>query len=326
MNKDLNKIIKEIIDQRNFVLFFSSVLSIIALVYLLFFYQPDYTSTSKIYLSDKQSNQLSLGGLSQFGIQMPLAGGSATSQISVLGEVVESHSFLEALLNENIKINDSTTRTLYKWINPDLSSDINDYKNVVNSILILREMISVVENYESSVVKIEVTAKNNYVTQSINELLIKSANNFLIKKENERAYNKLLFINERMDEVEKDLNNAENTLKDFRYKNIKVGSSPDLQMQLEKLLRDVQFQTNIMSTLLEQREVAKIQNIEKSEIFNILSEPNLPIYPSSSRRLYQLIFYVALSISLPILLIIAKVFYLNLLIVSRNYYSQSNNY
>ena len=50
MNKDLNKIIKEIIDQRNFVLFFSSVLSIIALVYLLFFYQPDYTSTSKIYL------------------------------------------------------------------------------------------------------------------------------------------------------------------------------------------------------------------------------------------------------------------------------------
>ena len=81
-----------------------------------------------------------------------------------------------------------------------------------------------------------------------------------------------------------------------------------------------------MSTLLEQREVAKIQNIEKSEIFNILSEPNLPVYPSSLRRLYQLIFYVALSISLPILLIIAKVFYLNLLGVSRNYYSQSNNY
>ena len=326
MNEDLNKIIKEIIDQRNFVLFFSSVFSMIALSYLLFFYQPDYTSTSKIYLSDKQSNQLSLGGLSQFGIQIPLAGGSATSQMSVVGEVVESHSFLESLLNENIKINDSNTSTLYEWINPDLSSDINDYKNVVNSILVLRGMISIVENYQSSIVKIEVTAQNMYVAKSINELLIKNANKLLIKKENERAYNKLLFINERIDEVEKDLNNVEDALKDFRYKNIKVSSSPDLQMQLDKLLRDVTFQTNIMSTLLEQREVAKIQNIEKSEIFNILSEPNLPVYPSSSRRLYQLIFYVALSISLPILLIIAKVFYLNLLGVSRNYYSQSNNY
>jgi hypothetical protein len=81
-----------------------------------------------------------------------------------------------------------------------------------------------------------------------------------------------------------------------------------------------------MSTLLEQREVAKIQNIEKSEIFNLLSEPNLPVYPSSLRRLYQLIFYVVLSISLPILLIIAKIFYLNLLRVGRNYYSRSNNY
>jgi len=326
MNKDLNKIIKEIIDQRNFVLFFSSVFSMIALSYLLFFYQPDYTSTSKIYLSDKQSNQLSLGGLSQFGIQIPLAGGSATNQISVLGEVVESHSFLESLLNENIKINDSNTSTLYEWINPDLSSDINDYKNVVNSILVLRGMISIVENYQSSIVKIEVTAQNSYVAKSINELLIKNANNLLIKKENERAYNKLLFINERIEEVKKDLNNVENALKDFRYNNIKVGSSPDLQMQLENLLRDVQFQTNIMSTLLEQREVAKIQNIEKSEIFNILSEPNLPIYPSSSRRLYQLIFYLVLSISIPIVLIIAKIFYLNLLGVSRNYYSQSNNY
>ena len=141
MNEDLNKIIKEIIDQRNFVLFFSSVLSMIALVYLLFFYQPDYTSTSKIYLSDKQSNQLSLGGLSQFGFQIPLSGGAATDRISILGEVVESHSFLESLLNENIKINDSDTLTLYEWINPDLSNNINDYKNVVNSILILREMI-----------------------------------------------------------------------------------------------------------------------------------------------------------------------------------------
>ena len=237
MNKDLNKIIKEIIDQRNFVLFFSSVFSMIALSYLLFFYQPDYTSTSKIYLSDKQSNQLSLGGLSQFGIQIPLAGGSATSQMSVVGEVVESHSFLESLLNENIKINDSNTSTLYEWINPDLSSDINDYKNVVNSILVLRGMISIVENYQSSIVKIEVTAQNMYVAKSINELLIKNANKLLIKKENERAYNKLLFINERIEEVKKDLNNVENALKDFRYNNIKVGSSPDLQMQLDKLLR-----------------------------------------------------------------------------------------
>ena len=72
--------------------------------------------------------------------------------MSVVGEVVESHSFLESLLNENIKINDSNTSTLYEWINPDLSSDINDYKNVVNSILVLRGMISIVENYQSSIV------------------------------------------------------------------------------------------------------------------------------------------------------------------------------
>ena len=83
---------------KNFVVFCTTFFSTLSLIYLLFFYQPEYISTSKIYLSDKKSNQLSLGGLSQLGIQIPFSsGGAATSQISVIAEIVGSIIFGEII-------------------------------------------------------------------------------------------------------------------------------------------------------------------------------------------------------------------------------------
>ena len=323
MSEDFKKIIREIILYKNFVVFCSTFYSALSLIYLLFFYQPDYISVSKIYLSDKKSNQLSLGGLSQLGIQIPFSsGGAATSQISVIAEIAGSQSFLEKLLNEKVMIDESTHLILFDWLNLNSENDIKDYESVVITSLKLKKMIKVIENYQSSIVKIEVTSKNRFVSQSINRIVIDSANNFLIVQDNIKAEDKLLFINSRIKEVEENLKIAENLLKDFRYKNINVTSSPDLQMKLEHLKRDVKFETAILTTLLEQKEVAKIQKNEKSENFNILSDPNLPVFPSSQRRLFQLVFYVVSSIALSISIIVAKIFYLNLFRSTRKFLNQ----
>ena len=142
--------------------------------------------------------------------------------------------------------------------------------------------------------------------------------------ENQQAKEKLLFINDRILEVEIDLQKAENDLANFRYENKQISSSITLQLQLDKLTRSLSFQTNIMSTLLEQKEVAKIQNIEKTNLFNILDFPNLPFYASSTRRLLQLIFYGILSVITPIFLIISRMFYKNLMNHFNNIISLDN--
>ena len=116
MNPELKIIIQQIIRQKGLVLAASFFGSLISLVYLLFFYQPDFTSTSKIYLSDKQSNQISLGGLSQLGIQVPFSGGSATSQMSVIGEIVESQSFLENLLSQQVNTSELEISILFFFL------------------------------------------------------------------------------------------------------------------------------------------------------------------------------------------------------------------
>ena len=78
------------------------------------------------------------------------------------------------------------------------------------------------------------------------------------------------FIQERQVEVKDVLISAENSLKEFRSKNRKVMDSPQLQLELERLLRDVEIQTQIFITLQQQYELARIEEVKETPSVVIL--------------------------------------------------------
>ena len=316
MNVDSKKLIKEIVIQWKFIFQLSFFLLVSSLVYVFFFYQHEYTSSSKVYLSDKSSNQLSLGGLSQFGLQMPFSQGSATGKLSIVSELVGSFSFLEKILNDDVRISENEFTSLYNYLNQD--GPDSSHQLTVDLVNKLTTKISVTENYQSFIVKIKVTDENKYFAQSLNELIILKLNAILSEMNKQVAYEKLTFINQRISEVNKDLNEAEDALKDFKYKNKQINSSVTLQLESERLIRNLAFQTSIMSTLLGQREVAKIQNIDDAKSFNVLDSPNLPFYASSLRKLYVLILYSMISLMMPIFIITLRLF-------SKNFFIRLSN-
>lgn len=316
MNVDLKKLVKEIVNQWKFIFQLSFFLFVSSLVYVFFFYQHEYTSSSKVYLSDKSSNQLSLGGFSQFGLPMPFSQGSATGKLSIVSELVGSFSFLEKILNDDVRISENEFTSLYNYLNQD--GPDSSHQLTVDLVKKLTTKISVTENYQSFIVKIKVTDENKYFAQSLNELLILKSNAILSEMNKQVAYEKLTFINQRIFEVNKDLNEAEDALKDFKYKNKQINSSVILQLESERLIRNLAFQTSIMSTLLGQREVAKIQNIDDAKSFNVLDSPNLPFYASSLRKLYVLILYSMISLMMPIFIITLRLF-------SKNFFIRLSN-
>ncbi|MAZ79859.1 MAG: hypothetical protein CMD72_03850 [Gammaproteobacteria bacterium] len=316
MNVDLKKLIKEIVIQWKFIFQLSFFLFVSSLVYVFFFYQHEYTSSSKVYLSDKSSNQLSLGGLSQFGLQMPFSQGSATGKLSIVSELVGSFSFLEKILNDDVRISENEFTSLYNYLNQD--GPDSSHQLTVDLVNKLTTKISVTENYQSFIVKIKVTDENKYFAQSLNELIILKLNTILSEMNKQVAYEKLTFINQRISEVNKDLNEAEDALKDFKYKNKQINSSVTLQLESERLIRNLAFQTSIMSTLLGQREVAKIQNIDDAKLFNVLDSPNLPFYASTIRKLYLLVLYSMISLLIPIFIITLRLF-------SKNFFIRLSN-
>ena len=207
----------------------------------------------------------------------------------------------------------AVSRPFATWM--DMDPNLTNYTNIVDSITKLNSMINISENYQSSIINIEVISQNEFVAKSINDLIIKKANSFLSEIQNEQSYDKLLFISKRIEDVQISLELAENNLKDFRYKNLDINSSPDLQMKLSELVRNVTLQTSVMSVLMEQRELAKINNKDNSKFFIILEKANLPVHSSSPRRLYQLISYTIIGFIASVSYIVAKIFYKNFFVV-----------
>tara|TARA_Y100000590_G_C15422554_1_gene901986 strand:- start:209 stop:808 length:600 start_codon:yes stop_codon:yes gene_type:complete len=80
--------------------------------------------------------------------------------------------------------------------------------------------------------------------------------------------------------VENDLKKSEQRLKTFREKNRQI-ISPALQLEQDYLSRDVEIQKDIYLTLRQQQELAKIEEVEKASIIQVLDNPQVPLGPTN---------------------------------------------
>ena len=81
---------------------------------------------------------------------------------------------------------------------------------------------------------------------------------------------------------------SEQRLKKFNEQNRQI-SSPSLQLQFDRLSREMEVQKGIFLTLKQQLELAKIEQIQGSPIIQILDKPQLPLSPSNQTILINII-------------------------------------
>ena len=97
------------------------------------------------------------------------------------------------------------------------------------------------------------------------------------------------FIEERIKDVKKDLEIAQEDLKEFREKNRQVQYSPALLLEEERLTTEMDVKKEIFSTLKQQFELAKIEEVEEGATVQILDRPVAP-YEQSSPKIFLSIF------------------------------------
>ena len=95
-----------------------------------------------------------------------------------------------------------------------------------------------------------------------------------------RVIEKTIFIEERIASVKNDLEESEKRLKEFREQNRQI-SSPALQLELERLTREMEVQKGIYLTLKQQLELAKIEEVQETSIVQVLDKPQVPLSPSN---------------------------------------------
>ena len=85
-------------------------------------------------------------------------------------------------------------------------------------------------------------------------------------------------------ETENELMAAEENLKVFMDRNRRIGNSPALQLEQQRLSREVTVLMGVFTTLKQQLETTKIQEVKESDYVVVLDPPEVPLKRSKPNK------------------------------------------
>ncbi|MBL52206.1 MAG: hypothetical protein CMG57_09655 [Candidatus Marinimicrobia bacterium] len=268
-------------------------------IYLFFIAEPVFESTAKIMSSSGNNSTSQASGLAaQFGIVLP-TGDSKPEW--VYPEIIRSRTLARKMLQRKFKTKkNGVEKTLLNILSQtnNKSDEINDNQ--------IRSAIEQVTN----MIKIEQNGTHYDLTVSAPEPeLAKDFATFLLEEldDYQRLYNKQKtsdtkeFIEERIAKTKIELEAAEEALKDFNNRNRRIENSPGLQLERQRLAREVSVLIGVFTTLKQQFETTKIEEVKDTEYVIILDPPEVPSYRSRPKRKMMLILSIILGIGLGII-------------------------
>tara|TARA_Y100001958_G_C20637914_1_gene171861 strand:+ start:34 stop:477 length:444 start_codon:yes stop_codon:yes gene_type:complete len=94
---------------------------------------------------------------------------------------------------------------------------------------------------------------------------------------------KTIFIGSRLDEIQASLKNAEDEYEKFKQANRKILQSPSLIIEEQRLLREIELQSEVYITLRTEFQLAEIEKAGNSNLIQVLDEPEIPLKKMSPK-------------------------------------------
>ena len=271
---------------------FPVLLTSIVSIYVFFFAEPIYISISKVLpISEDRSSQNGFSGVAaQLGINMPLSIGGTVPWDEVYPEIVKSSNLLSALMEESYKTKKYGELTLMDIIVEENGlnrfSDQDRHNRSLNE---LRKMIYITKDRLSPVVTLEVAAFEPLFVAELSNQLIEKSGKIQRQLKTNRIKQKRVFIEERLIEVSSELKSLEEELREFREYNRNLSKSPALEMRVQEMGREIDLQNSLYVTLKTQHEKAKIDEVERDDMVQVIDGPNIPTKLTRPRRILSII-------------------------------------
>ena len=263
-----------------------------AIVYLFFIAQPVYLTTAKLLPTGEDNSLSNIQGLaSQFGLALPFQSGSNLSFSDIYPEIVKSRQLTGIVLEKKFNTRKFGQNQLLKNI---LSRQYRLDKYDVDerfkrSSEILQDNIKVSKARLTSIVTLEVRGLEPEFSVDLANTIISESDKLQREFKTHQISDKRSFIEERIKDVKKDLESAQEDLKEFRERNRQVQYSPALLLEEERLTTEMDVKKEIFSTLKQQFELVKIEEVEEGATVQILDKPVAP-YEKSSPKIFLSIF------------------------------------
>tara|TARA_Y100000590_G_scaffold141270_3_gene162077 strand:+ start:21312 stop:22322 length:1011 start_codon:yes stop_codon:yes gene_type:complete len=285
-------------------------LSILFVIYF-FIKTPGYSSQISFYTNYNQSNKIpsSLGFITNLGISDSDLGFS-------VGDYIRSEKFANDVLKHSYIIAGEGKNLVDHWgsgynkifsVNPigivfkidrhfmlAKNLSISDKKFLFAKETLMRN-ISHSEDKKTSLHTISITVSAfPELSQQIIDLIFESIINYSNEVTNTKGKEKREFIQSRLSEVEIELESAENELLLFLEKN-KNLNSPSLNLQNDRLERNIMLHNQLYISLSDQLEIARIDEKDNTSSIFLLDDATSSYY-KSGRSLFKSIFLILVII------------------------------
>jgi len=290
---DLFEIITILWRARKFIAIVTATSLAIGVVYIIFATKM-YSGTITLYPAQSGAKN----PMSAMASQMGIAGASAGDANYNIPDVVKSRTLSEQIVAHEWEIEGFDKKVdlveyfdaIWKVERPssivtDLDLDKwNKEKLYSYSSFISKKRIRVNANVKTGLITVTVSMENSDLSSNIANFISVFVANWVNDTQKESIRKNLEFINERAAVLGAELQDAENELKKFRETNRNILNSPDLQLELQRLQRQVTIKQEVYLTMVKQREINQIEENKSADVIRILDKAIPAFIPSSPNR------------------------------------------
>jgi uncharacterized protein involved in exopolysaccharide biosynthesis len=241
-----------------------------------------YTSTSSFVPQGQDASISRLAGLAaQFGVAVP--GQNAAQSGEFYADLVTARSILGPVVTDTIegaRSDDGSPVRLGDLLRAR-GKDSTAWRE--DAIRKLRSRLSVTADLKTSVVTLGVRTRWPEVSQRVAGRVVEAIIDFDLHTRQSRASAERKFTEARLAQARIELRDAEDALQNFLDRNRQYRESPSLQLQFDRLTREVTSRQQVLDAVRQAYEQARIEEVRNTPRVTVIEPANLPARPNSRR-------------------------------------------
>lgn len=282
---DLVRFLRVLLQRRRLLIILPLAFAVVGAVTSLLL--PKYWAASATFLPETKAplgiSSTLAGVASQFGIDLGADQGQSSPRL--YEQLAESRSILERLLWTPMPaVDDAPARPLIDWVGPSAGAD--SAKRETRALRRLRKAINVNVDLETHVVRLTLEARNPRVASVAANDLVEEFSEFNLNQRQTHARERRRFVEQRAAEAKLELDSLEDSVVQFLQQNVLYQQSPELVDRYQRLQRQVQVRQQVYLTLAQERERARIEEVNDTPMLTVIDSATPPTERSRPERTF----------------------------------------
>ncbi len=264
-------LVARVLRRRRLVMVTSLGLGVLTAVVTLLW--PRHFTVSSAFLPDNGGATSTAATLAaKFGLSIPSDDPSQSP--AFYGQLLGSDDVIRQVVTKTYRVpGDSAARSLVDLL--DVSGDTEELR-IERAISTMGGHVHISIQPETGVVGLDVTTDWPNVSYEANQLMLDLVNQFNRARMHGRASAERTFMQDRVDQAGRELQDAEDALEQFLTTNRQYAGSPELTLEHDRLGRMVSMRQDVFTSLVQALDNSRLDEARNTPLITIVEPPRVP--------------------------------------------------